>query len=106
MKLLLGDEISFANNALQAQDDFVNVADPTGPLTGLQRRLVHQFIRNEFSTHRAFGLNDGSFMQVVKVDPIQEQAALNRRLAGFKINLAKQTGQSPREWLSFYTKRS
>lgn len=80
----------------QSEYDYVNVAHPEGPLTGLQRRLVHQLIRSEFPTLRAFGLNDGAFMQVKKIDPVQEQGILNRRLAGFKINLARQTGMHSR----------
>ncbi|KUJ19557.1 CAF1-domain-containing protein [Mollisia scopiformis] len=74
------------------KDDFVNVSHPAGPLTGLQRRLVHQFIRSEFPTLRAFGLMDGSFMQVRRIDLIQEQAYQARQAVTYKGNIAKQTG--------------
>jgi poly(A)-specific ribonuclease len=52
--------------------EFVNVSNPAGPLNGFQRRLIHQLVRNEFPTLRTWARNDGSFMQVTKLDVKKE----------------------------------
>ncbi|KAE8454123.1 hypothetical protein EG329_005047 [Mollisiaceae sp. DMI_Dod_QoI] len=74
------------------KSNFVNVASTAGPLNGFQRRLVHQFIRNEFPTLRTFPRMDGSFMQVEKFDEAKELAIQNSRQASFNAKIAKQTG--------------
>lgn len=51
---------------------FVNIGNPSGPLNGFQRRLVHQLVRNEFPTLLVRSRNDGSFMQVTKLDVKRE----------------------------------
>ena len=65
-----GDERLFANTK-QQELDFVNIGHPDG-LNGLQRRLVHQLVRNEFPSCRTFGRGGGEFMQVEKLDPEKE----------------------------------
>jgi len=52
--------------------DFVNIGNPSGPLNGFQRRLVHQLVRNEFPTLLVRSRNDGSFMQVTRLDAKKE----------------------------------
>jgi poly(A)-specific ribonuclease len=56
---------------IQFEVDFVNIGQPNG-LNGLQRRLVHQLVRNEFPSCRTFARNSGEFMQVEKADPGKE----------------------------------
>jgi poly(A)-specific ribonuclease len=51
--------------------DFVNIGHPNG-LNGLQRRLVHQLVRNEFPSCRTFARGGGEFMQVEILDPVKE----------------------------------
>ena len=55
----------------QQELDFVNIGHPDG-LNGLQRRLVHQLVRNEFPSYRTFARGGGEFMQVEKLDPERE----------------------------------
>ncbi|CZR66890.1 related to poly(A)-specific ribonuclease [Phialocephala subalpina] len=71
---------------------FVNVASPSGPLNGYQRRLVHQLIRNEFPGLRTFARNDGSFMQVEKLNLERELAYQKSRETAFLGKIARQTG--------------
>jgi poly(A)-specific ribonuclease len=52
--------------------DCVNIGAPGG-LSGFQRRIVHQTIRNEFPACRTFGRNDGQFMQVEMLDKDKEE---------------------------------
>jgi hypothetical protein len=65
-----GDE-SNLTNAKQQELDFVNIGYPNG-LNGLQRRLIHQLVRNEFPSCRVFARSGGEFMQVEKLDPVKE----------------------------------
>lgn len=54
----------------------MNIGHPNG-LNGLQRRLIHQLVRNEFPSCRTFARNDRQFMQVEKLDPEKEALVSN-----------------------------
>lgn len=57
----------------QQELSFVNVGDPKGgDLNGYQRMLVHQLVKREFPDYMCYSRNDGSFLQVVALDPNRE----------------------------------
>lgn len=61
------------DHSLQQEFPFVNISEPKGGgLNGYQRMLVHQLVRREFPDYMCYSRNDGSFLQVVKVDPTRE----------------------------------
>lgn len=74
--------------------DFVNIGtgSNTGSLNGYQRRLVHQLVRNEFSTLRTFSKSDGAFMRVEKIDDEREAVHTKRRMQAFRGSISKQIG--------------
>lgn len=54
------------------ETNFVNIGNTGGALNAYQRRLIHQLVRKEFPTLRAFARNDGYFMQIEKLDTKKE----------------------------------
>jgi len=70
----------FNANIIKPKPNFVNISHPDGHikdgrvngLSAYQRRWVYQIVRDEFPTLKAVGRNDGTFMQVTKLDIIEE----------------------------------
>ncbi|PBP26994.1 CAF1 family ribonuclease [Diplocarpon rosae] len=65
----------------EAEHDFVNIGNDAGPMNAFQRRIVHQIVRNEFPSLRVFARNDGSFMQVERLDQEREDNFQKRHAA-------------------------
>lgn len=64
-------------------------------LNGFQKRLVHQLVRAEFQN--IVSLSKQDFIQLVPFDQEREDAQLQRKIAWFEINLARQVGM---RWLA------
>ncbi|KAK6582251.1 hypothetical protein PZA11_004659 [Diplocarpon coronariae] len=76
----------------EAEHDFVNIGNDAGPMNAFQRRIVHQIVRNEFPALRVFARNDGSFMQVEKLDQERENNFQKRHAARFNTLIGRQKG--------------
>ncbi|CAD6505427.1 BgTH12-00918 [Blumeria graminis f. sp. triticale] len=74
------------------KQNFANIGGETEKLSGFQRRLVYQLIRNEFPDLRAFSRCDGDFMQVEKINIEREAEYKVSRLQKFNTKVAKQKG--------------
>lgn len=82
----------------QPEPSFLNIAplNHSAPnyngrgLNGYQKRLVHQLIRAEFPDIVSFSKHD--FIQLVPYDKRREDAQLQRKIAWFEQNLARQIG--------------
>ena len=59
-------------------------------LNGFQKRLVHQLVRAEFPD--VVSLSKQDFMQLIPFDKEREDAQLQRKIAWFENNLARQIG--------------
>ena len=59
-------------------------------LNGFQKRLVHQLVRAEFPD--VVSLSKQDFIQLVPFDKEREDAQLQRKIAWFENNLARQVG--------------
>ena len=68
-----GSILESRTNSIQPDLNFVNIGNDAGNLNGFQRRLIHQMVRNEFPTLRTFARNDGSFMQIERLDVKKEE---------------------------------
>lgn len=64
-------------------------------LNGYQKRLVHQLVRAEFPD--TVSLSKQDFVQLVPFDQNREDAQLQRKIAWFETNLARQVGM---RWLA------
>ena len=64
-------------------------------LNGFQKRLVHQLVRAEFPD--VVSLSKQDFIQLVPFDKEREDAQLQRKIAWFESNLARQVGM---RWLA------
>ncbi|CAF9934155.1 MAG: hypothetical protein ALECFALPRED_005870 [Alectoria fallacina] len=64
-------------------------------LNGYQKRLVHQLVRAEFPD--VVSLSKQDFIQLVPFDQKREDAQLQRKIAWFENNLARQVGM---RWLA------
>lgn len=64
-------------------------------LNGYQKRLVHQLVRAEFPD--VVSLSKQDFVQLVPFDQKREEAQLQRKVAWFESNLARQVGM---RWLA------
>ncbi|KAH8595038.1 ribonuclease H-like domain-containing protein [Bisporella sp. PMI_857] len=76
-------------------NSYINISHPDGPefdLNGLQRRLVHQLLANEFPTFKAHSKDKGAWMQVRPIIAAQEAEEETRDQEKFRRKISRQIG--------------